>query len=457
MAAYIWSASRLEELLNHSQSSVAGWAAAKLFHLYPANFQSRLPQLLKDNRPEVVQKSLDLVGRAHREELIPLLKDLYLNGTEKVSARAIRLLGDWSCALAVQWMRERILAEAPLSKEQIAAMIYALGRIPDEDAYTLLKQTETAVEGKDSSHWDLFYASLLEHHRAEDVEFLLKAVFAEDRKEERRRNALGLLLAQVDPELNPTDVFFANRPAVERHILKRLERIDAAAEADSKKLFDSVRQALPLMERECARVADVLNAAAAEVRQWDRYAGLAGDVLGLTLETLREKPGVDKWRYGAACLAVSALIGVIEESVFQQPQPGSHWRQKLEYLLRDRPPHSTDQILVEKIIEQADRQELIYTLRERLENQPESWGALRSLEILGTMGAPETADLMVAMLGKIKDELAVQAVQSALLRIGLPAVPLLIARLDSVHAPEAWTILDLLSQLPTREGVQSIV
>jgi len=457
MASYIWSASKLEELLGHPQPSVGEWAVAKLFYLYPAELQSRLPRLLQDKRPAIVQRSLDFVGRERREELLPLLRDLYFGGGEKVSARAIRVLGDWRCAEAVQWMRERILAEESLGKEQIIAMIYALGRIPVEEAYTLLKHTEAAVEGKDTSHADLFYASLLEHHRPEDVENLLKVALDGGRKDERRRNALGLLLAQIDPELNPADVFFANHPAVARHILKRLKTIEEAAGARSKRSLDSIRQAVPLMEDDCSRMVDLMNEAAADSLDGGKYSRLARDIFQLVLEMLRGSPGTDKWHYGAACLAVSAAVRIVEEDTFPEPQPESHWQAKLDYLLRNRPPQATDQTLTEEVINRADRQELISVLSKGMQNQPESWGALRSLEMLGMLRASEAADSIVGMIGVFKDELAVEAMQTALLRIGLPAVPSLIARLDSALLAETLLILDILARLPTQEGIQSIV
>lgn len=457
MAAFIWSLSKLEELLDHSHTSVGKWAVVKLFYLYPTEFQRRLPRLLQDNRPQIVQTSLDFVGRESSEELLPLLKDLYLSGSEKISAKAIHVVGEWRCAEAVQWMRERILAEQPLGKEQVAAMIYALGRISEGEAYTLLKLTETAVAGKESAHWDLFYASLLEHQRTEDVESLLRVILDEERKEETRRDALGLLLAQVDPRLNPSDVFFTNHPAVDRHILKRLTAIEEAAGAESKKTIESIRRAVALLEGDSSHLVDVLYGMETTTAAGCESCRFTKEIFDLALATLRETPGASKWQYGLVCLALSAAIRIVEEGTFPEPKSESQWQDKLDYLLRDRPPQATDQALTAEVVHQADRQELISSLSECIENHPESWGALRALEMLGLLKAVEAADSIVGMLGVLKDELSVEAAQSALLRVGLAATPWLIARLDSAHLAEKLIILDVLAQLPTEEGIGSIV
>lgn len=457
MASIIWSPAKLEELLEHSQQTVQEWAVAKLFYLYPEKARELLPRLLLDSRPAIVRKSLEFVGSEPDVELLPLLKNLYYQGSESVSARAMHVLGDWRAGEAVEWMRERILAESPLGKEQIVAMIYALGRIPEESSYALLKETEAAVQQRDSSRWDLFYASLLEHRRTQDLETLLHVVLDEGRGEERRRDALGLLLAQVDPEMNPSDVFFANHPAVRLRLENRLAAVEKTAAQKDERIVRSLRDAIVLLEDDVSKIPGALDEASAELTCESEFCRFSKEILVRCLAALREGSGVTGAHAGLACAALSAAIRILEERDHPVPAAESHWEAKLEYLLRNTPPLMEDRQLELEVMKKGERQKLVAALAGRLVADPDSWSALKALELLGALRAAEAADTIVRVLPDLKADFCAEAARNALLQIGLPAVAPLVARLPDAVPAERFLIMEVLAQLPTTDGVQALL
>lgn len=456
MASFIWTQSRLEELLNHSQAGVRRWAVVKLSALYPRRFRELLPELLQDEHQEVVQTSLGLMDEPSREDLVAILKELYLTGSESISAKAIQVLGNWRTAGAVAWMRERILGSPPLGREQIAAMIQALGRIPGEDAYSLLKDTERAVRDKDSSHWRLFYAALLEHRKPEDVVTLLNVVLDGNCKEERRRDALGLLLAQVDPMLNPSDVFFGNRPAVTRHLARRAADLRAAAAADAADLLEALQRAVDSLEGDDSQSVHEFTLLQRDLLDGGECRQFENAIVSHTIKGLDGSPGGISWRYGLCCLAWSALAKMLEGRFFPPPAPQAQWQQKLQYLLGDRLPQSDDESLQAAVLAEADRRELVARLSDHLQNHPTGWGTARCLILLGRLGAAETTAMIVALLKDLSEEWSVEAAKSALLQMGADAVGPLLTRLSQAQMREKHLILEILAQLPTEESVQTV-
>ncbi len=92
MSGYIWSLAQLQELAAHPDAAVQEWAIRKWFLLYPDSAQSQLPQFLGDSRPAVVSAALLHLGASPRPELVPLLRDVYLQGVPESSSQAIEVL-----------------------------------------------------------------------------------------------------------------------------------------------------------------------------------------------------------------------------------------------------------------------------------------------------------------------------------------------------------------------------
>ncbi|MGA7877358.1 MAG: SEC-C metal-binding domain-containing protein [Desulfoferrobacter sp.] len=456
MTSFIWPLSKLEDLLNHSEANLPEWAAARLFYLYPERFRELLPGLLADRRQVVVETCLNFVGIQSREDLIPILKELYLTGGEDVSAKAIHVLGDWRIAEAVDWVRERILSDPPLAKKQIIAMIYTLGRIHKEEAYYLLKDTEAAVQEKDSSHWHLFYASLLEHRRVEDLGTLLTVILDEKRKEEYRRDALGLLLAQVDPVMNPSDVFFVNKPALMRHVEARAANLEAAAAPDDPNSIQPLKALIRLLEGDVSQIVDALKELNHDSTDRVESCDFENAILSESLRMLNEDPGTTNWHYGLSCLALSAMMRMAEQRIFPKPHRQAGKEEKLGFLLENRLPDVIDEVFEADVVAESERQELVSYLEDYLGSHQATWGTLRCLNMLGSLRAGEAAVAVVELLKDLTDEFSAETAKTALLNMGMDAVPPLLARLDRAQLAERYLILEILAQLPTEESVQAI-
>jgi len=456
MTSAIWSLPKLEELLNNSEPSVQEWAAAKLFSLYPEEGEKRLPWLLADERPAIVMQSLNHLGKKPREELVPLLRRLYVAGDGALSARAVTILGDWQIVDGVDWIKERILQKKPLAAEQIIAMIYALGRIPSEEAYNMLKQTEKSIQEKDSNHWQLFYSSLLRHHKIEDVQTLLGVILDKTRREERRREALGLLLGEMDVRLNPSDAFFVNHSALQRYWLERLEAIEAEARgAEYAPQLSALKAFILWLTPDL--VLDGLDSLKNLPETTQVLSDYPMGIFHQTLDFLSKETENTEWHYGLVCLAISALMAAIDEKIFPPPPAEAHWKEKAAYLLQNRPPKPEDDPLEAEVIREANQGELIALLSAILRDEPESWGALRAVDILGELKAQETAPDILRALSTAEDDLLPETVQRALPKMGVAIVPLVLPLLDSTNLKVKSTALNMMADLPTQEGVNGLI
>jgi len=453
MASLIWSLTKLEQLLHHPQTEVQEWAVAKLAQLYPAEFAERLPYLLHHPQVKVVATSLKYIGTQPRDDLLERLRELFLTGPAAASALAMQTLGNWRCREALEWMKEKILLETPLTREQIVAMIYALGRIPDEEAYSLLKQTEKAMQQRDSSHWELYYASVLEHRRPEDLAYLLGAVVDEELKEERRRSALGLLLAQVDQRLNPTDVFFAIHPSVEKRLHERIDSLSPGAGATAE-LVEGLRRLAAGLPNDDLTHLETLRAS---VGRLTRDGSHEDAICHAALKVLQEKPGESPWHYGIRCLALSALLQDLEKASQPSPPPDADWRLKLSHLLRKDAAQADDDLLQREIIKAADAKELINALMACISERPQSIGALKAIEMLGDLRAAEATQTLIEAIKQSPQDFFSKAAYAALVKIGLPAVPLLLRQLDGVSGVTRLQLLAVLAKLPTQESVEAVV
>jgi HEAT repeat protein len=457
MTSPIWSLSRLEALLKHGEPSVRKWAASKLCSLYAKEISHLLPRLLDDEQPEVVLEALSHLRRNPVEDLIPALGKLYVIGVETVSSRAMQMLGDLRYHGAVEWMKERILDPKPLGPEQISAMIYALGRIESDDAYMLLKRTESAIREKDSSHWEMYYSALLQHRGSEDIGTLLRVVEEEEEGKDRYRDALGLLLGEVDPGLNPSNVFFLNTSPVRRHWLRRLEELaKGGSAADSPEIIGTLRDLVLSISPEASG-----DSTAALKRMAMDIGGASPfeeSVSRQGLDLLEKGLGTEGKRYAVMCLVISALLTVIEEKLSPPPRSAVHTDQeKLRYLLGNRPPKRVDEELMADVLRGDDREEILPILISVLRDDPRSWGALRAVDMLGKLHAEQAIEELIEAFRKDKDDLFVQSLRMALRDIGIVCVPHLIPLLDSTDMAESSLAMEVLGRLPTREGVAALL
>lgn len=456
MTQAIWSLPRIEELLNHPEPSVQKWAVAKLFALFPEEAEKRLPYLLVGDRPTVVARSLDHLAETARPEFTSILKRLYLEAEGEISARAMEIAGLWRIDDAVGWVKERILERQPLSEAQILSMIHALGQIPSEDAYLLLKHTEDAVQDKGANRYRLFYSALLRHHRVEDVETLLDVVVDSSLREERRRDAMGLLLGEMDPQVNPTDAFFGNHAALGKYWGKALEEMGhSLPDPGLGPLTDALKDFLLRV------TADLVSESGEALEKLD---GLCLDLPQFQTEVFRRARNRipvasqdGEWGYALVCLGVSALFSGLRERLYTFPPPDAHWREKAAYLLADRPPRPGDEPLETELIEGAHEGELIALVGAHLRDEPESWGAVRAVSILGKLRALEAVPSILAVLAGATDELMPRVAQRALISMGVEIIPQVLPFLDSSDRLEKFTALNIFAALPTQEAVDALM
>jgi hypothetical protein len=457
MNQLIWSLAQLQELVTHPDPSVHRWALNKLFQLYPQIASEHAPQFLADPRGVIVDEVLNHLGKSPRQELLPLLSSIYRDGAASVSAKAIQLLGEWRVAGAVDWMRERILLGAPLEEEQIASMIFALGQIPGNEARDLLKKTEPSVRETHSKYWEVFYASLLNHRQLEDVDPVLHAFMDTRQDEGRRREALGLLLAVVDPSLNPTNVYFKNHTAVTAHVRQRLAVLATSlAQARVVQFSENLETTLACASSDSqGEVTPVLETFLASIDA-DRAAGFEWGIARRALMVMKETGASSETFSGLLYLAVSAALTVLANETAPAPGSETSWQAKLGFLLGNRMPQPSDQRFIAEVLQSADRDALTRDLVAFLKGQSESWGALRAVEMLGILQAAAALPHLLQGLAGSRDELYRETLTSALLNLGAGAVPAVIPWLDSANPLEQATALTLLGALPTQQGVEAL-
>jgi tetratricopeptide (TPR) repeat protein len=456
MTSPFWPLEKLDELLNHPDRSIQQWAVKKLFLLHPLEAARRLPQLLDAEKPAVVLESLEQLEDEHWKDVIPQLSEIYLTGSETISSRAIQILGHLKFDGTVDLIKKKIIEKKKLGSEQIAAMIHALGQIQGDEAYDLLKQAEASVQEKEYKHWEHFYAALLEHRKVEDAQKVLGMALEPDLDEEHRRQALGLILGLVDPGLNPSNVMFLNHPEIKRHWRGRLDlamehRTEAVADTGP---TDSLRELVEMIAPELPPEAIDLMRKTEEQLANGPYFELG--IAQCARSLLQQTPGKDEWGFGLSCVFVSAAIFIIESRLLPSVQKEADWREKIKYLLMDRPPRAGDEGYEAAACVEAEPRELASILTSVLEADAKGWSALRAVEMLGRMKAVEAATLIVRSLSRAKDELFMAAVRKALFRMGVPVVPSLLPLLDSPDPEEKFLALHILGEIPIAESVQAI-
>jgi HEAT repeat protein len=480
---YIWPEAVIEELIAHSNPEVQEWAVSTLFSLYPESALVRMRSLLKDNRGTVVRTALKHLPDEVQTELLPVLKRLYLEGSPDASSLAIRALGKWKIPEAVHWMEERILEATPLAPEQVDAMVSALGSIPTEASYNLLKKTETAVQQKESSRWEIFYASLLQHRRSEDAETLILIFLNRDESEKRRRAALGILLKRIDPGFNPSDVYFGNLSGVSAHMLRRIEDL----EGEGASLPAS--QSLPLRLDELKQaVSDLQQASTREIIEKLKFLGeqtqdvtvnfeqsifrmvsdhLVGSISlqsGLTshpgepassLNDPASPPAIDE-QHTLACLALLALTSSVISLYGADSPEHAGWKEKLADLLKDRYPKPYDSEYQKTIPAEAPHPELASLLQAAVEKEYIGLGTLRAIEMMGRIRAVKSAPAILRTVSDVHSAVYLNEAEKALLAMGPGVVPALLSALDAASPVATDFALRVLSQRPTPEAVQAV-
>jgi tetratricopeptide (TPR) repeat protein len=455
MSDYIWSLSQLQELVDHPEPSVQEWAVDKWFFLYPESAQESLAELLGDSRRAVVAAALSHLGVKRRDELVPVLKDIYLHGALDASAEAIRVLGEWQVEEAVDWMKQRILDGTGLKAEQIANMIYALGQIPSDAARNLLKSTEISVSAGGFRHWANFYVALLNHRQPEDVDAIV-AVLMDASKKDRHLEAFGVLLSVIDPYLNPTEVFYGNFTQVDKHILRRLGATSGGLTPEE--VAELVAD-VPKTWSELA-VAERLAALASFRRRLEDHrealaSTLEYQIAQKTAAALEAGDGVSDDSQAPLALAWLALAAALAPAGTREPAVGDDWQHQLRYLMRSEPPRPGDEVFVEQVIQTANRATLIEGLRAVLRDDPGSWQALRAMLMVGELKAAEALPELLRCIALSQDRFGHEAIHLALTKMVEPAIVALIPLLGSADPAEKRMAWNVLGHLPTEEGVKA--
>ncbi len=455
MSAYIWTLPHLVELLDHPEPSVQEWTVNKWFSLYPESTQKDLPRFLADSRPAVVAAAVAQLGARRRDELVPLLRDIYLQGPPDTAAEAIRVLGEWQVTEAVDWMKQRILQGGGLQAKQISNMIYALGQIPTEEAWDLLKSTESSINEGGVRHWGNFYMALMNHRRLEDIGSII-SVLGDPAQEERQLEAFGVLLGVIEPSLNPTEVFYGNAAAVQKQVQRRLHQMGSALPPDQ---IAAVTEGISKGWNELTS-----NEREALLQSFRRLLEIWSDQLASSFEyeiarkaamAIRDVRDANSNQQALLALAWCALVAAIGCQTAARPELGGDWRKLLGYLLQDEPPRASDDVYVEEVVRNGDRAVIVKEIRDVLKETPGSWRAIRAIHLAGECRAEESLPELIHCLAASDDRFGYEAIQTAMTKIGSPVVPALVPLLASANPAQqkmAWTML---SKLPTEAGVRS--
>jgi hypothetical protein len=455
MSGYIWSLAQLQEWAVHPETAMQEWAIRKWFLLYPDSARLQLPQFLGDSRPAVVGDALLHLGLGPKPELVPLLKDVYLQGPPDLSSHAIEILGDWQIEEAISWMKQRILDGNRLQVSQVGSMIRALGQIPTEEARDLLKSTESSVNDSESRHWSAFYVALLNHRRAEDVDTVLSCL-VESSRERRRLEAYGVLLSLIDLRLNPTEAYYGGG-SVQKHVLRRLDELAGGL---------SIAQAAALREAGARGWTDsgveerlaALFALGQLLDDWrDRLEGFFHYQLAAkTTALLKVSDAEGDLYHPLLFLAWMALLAAVGTAGMGVEEGSGSWQKTLDHFLRDEPPQPMDMALVEPMLTAADRSILIRTLQSVLTAEPESWRAVKAILLLGELKGVEALPELIRRMGNGQDQYGQEAIHAALCKMGEPAVEALLPLVGNADQNTRQLVWEVLSSLPTQEGVQAL-
>ncbi|MCU0587965.1 MAG: SEC-C domain-containing protein [Syntrophobacteraceae bacterium] len=456
----IWSEAALTLQTASPHPEVQPWAVATLLRLYPAAGGARMSEWLGGPHADVATVALKhLLQEPHPSpDLVPHLKDLFLSRKTELSALAMRVAGHWRIPELTLWIQEKILENQPLSPDQIAAMIEALGLIPGESAHDLLKATESSMADKRSALWMSYYHALLSHGKREDVDTLVR-LYTDPREDEaRRRNAMQILAHRADPVLNPSDLLFVNVEPIQKHLAARLDlALDAAAErgAPGDAILRELRPYLDVFRPENASMGWELLRSAVEA--FEDLSGIQRNVALSAIEAQgRCKPSSEE-SYGLAGLGLCAFVSGLMERAFPVPEADAPWEQRLAFVLTDHFLRPVEPGMLESIVRDAPRTELLPRLMEALSTLPFSWKTFQAMEMLGIMGAAESGGAMVRALQRLRDPSFLEIAERALKRTGPSGAAAVVPLLDTASSPERALALRVLASCPTHGAVSAVV
>ncbi len=458
----IWSEEALTQQTTSPFPDVQSWAVSGMLRLYPSSCASLLSDWLQSRTPAVARAALlHLLSQSRPVPTVLLqLKELFISGDAELSSLAIRVAGHWKIPDAALWIQEKILLNQRLSPDQITAMVETLGLTPDESSYELLKATETSMAGKRTSLWMAYYNALLSHGRREDIDTLVSLYADLEQDESLRRNAMQILVHRTDPVLNPSDLLFGNIERIQDHLTTRLDLLlEAAADGTDfdpeRKILQELRPYLQVLRPENVSIArEHLREALQVVEDIEPFHR------DLALSALngqnRCKPNSDE-AYALTALGLCGFLAGLIERAVPSPSGDTPWKKRLAFVLTDHFLKPVDWRLLESIVHDAPRDEIMAKLIETLEVTPASWKTYQAMEMLGLMGASERADVMVRVVQRVKDPALLDVAERAFKRIGWRCTGALLPLLDSAAANERALALRVISEHPTRRGRDEIL
>ncbi len=456
---FIWSEAQLNELLESPNPDIQEWAVARLYGLYPEAAEPRTPAFLQSGSETVVLTCLRQFDKRVRPDCIPLIRQVYTEGSPEVRTAALHILSSWRVEDAVEWVRDKVFSGARFSSDEIVAMIRLLGLIPGEKSYGLLKGTEGAIQKDRSWKWQVFYAALLRHGKSEDLETLIAALMSQQEPDEHRIAELALLLERVDPTLNPTDVYYGNHPAVRTHLLGRLEYLDActketASPASQHPIFQELAKAIGALKADGTGDAAAFLASVPET--YPLAEGFSAELLSRALRAIQAQSPSPETAFCLCALALSALLQNLFERFMPPPAPDAPWERKVDHVLQYPREWEVSDPEWRNVLESAPREELIARLLESVATEPAGWKSLHAMEMLGELRAEQAVASIVKTMEKDSGEYARETALAALGKIGAAALPVLLPLLDSAETSLRKTALDLICRFPTSEVVNAV-
>ncbi len=456
---FIWSETQLNTLLASPLPQAQSWAVARLFMLYPDSAEARSPALLQSKSESLVLAVLRHMGPKPRPESFPTLKALYDSEHPEIRTQVLQLCGTWRVQEALDWVRDRILAAARFSSEEIAAMIRLLGLLRDGRAYELLKGTENAIREERSWKWQVFYAALLRHGKPEDLVTLIDCSLNPEEPDSIRSAALEILFDVVDPTLNPTDVLYGNHPAVREHLLGRLQYLDEVTRdkpspASGHPVFHELARLIGgLKTGEQALPPSAFESLAAAHTP---MPGLAAELFSQSLGILQQGSRSDEQVFPLQVLTLSAFIRSLFDHCLPLPGPNAPWEERVDYVLRYPTHWEPLDLPWQDAIGTAPREALIDKLIACIQLDQAPWITLHAIEMLGSLKAPRGQAPILALLQRGMGPTLRDAALDALKRMGPPIVDELLPLLDSSDGPIRDVALELLAPLPLPRVVDAL-
>ncbi len=456
---FIWSEAQLNELIESPNPDIQEWAVARLYGLYPEAAEPRTPAFLQAGSETVALACLRQLDKRVRPDCVPLIRQLYAEGSPEVRTAALHVLSNWRVEEAVEWVRDKVFAGARFSSDEIVAMIRLLGLIPGEKSYGLLKGTEGAIRKERSWKWQVFYAALLRHGKSDDLETLINALMSQKEPDEHRMAELALLLERVDPTLNPTDVYYGNHPAVRTHLLGRLEYLDActkqtAGPASQHAIFQELAKAIGALKADASMDAAAILAFVPATYSLEE--GYSAALFSRALKAIQTQSPTPETAFCLCALALSALLQNLFERFMPPPTPDAPWDRKLDYVLQYPRDWEASDPEWRIVLESAPREELIARLLEIVAAEPAGWKSLHAVELLGELRAEQAAPDIVKIMENDSGEYARDTAAAALGKIGVAALPVLLPLLDSADAALRKKALDLICRFPTAEVLSAV-